>query len=351
MKALRYYARNDIRLEDIPEPQTRAGTVKVAVDWCGICGSDLHEYTEGPINMPSPGNPHPVTGEEPPVVLGHEFAGVVTQVGSGVTHVREGDRVAVEPYHTCGSCQACKTNDYSWCPDLGFIGLAGGGGGFSEFVVVPGERAFQLGELSTDLGALVEPLAVGFHAVNASGAGPGQTAVVFGAGPIGLMVTVSLRNAGVDRIVVVEPADVRNAKATAAGADLVLNPFEVNVADILMEMTKGRGADVAFECAGIAAAMSQAIAGTRKGGNIVNVALWGKPAVLDMNAVLLKEISILGSLAYCNDHPATIELVRNTPIDLGQFITKRIALDDVIDGGFHDLMAHKDEHIKVLVHP
>jgi len=338
-------------LDDIAEPTTRPGTVKVAVDWCGICGSDLHEYLEGPINMPSPGHPDPLTGEEPPVVLGHEFAGVVIEVGAGVTSVKEGDRVAVEPYHTCGSCVACKSNNYNWCPDLGFIGLAGGGGGFSEFVVVPAERAFKLNELGTDLGALVEPLAVGLHAVKISGARPGQTAIVFGAGPIGLMTTVNLRAAGVDRIVVVEPAAVRNDKATAAGADIVLNPMEVDVVEAIMEMTGGIGADIAMECAGIAAAMNQATSAVRKGGRIVNVALWGKPATIDMNAILLKELSLLGTLAYCNDHQDTIDLVRSTPVDLSQFITKRISLEDVIDGGFHELIANKDEHIKILVHP
>lgn len=351
MKALRYHARHDMRLDDIAEPQTLPGTVKISVDWCGICGSDLHEYLEGPINMPSPGHPDPLTGEEPPVVLGHEFAGVVTEVGRGVTHLKEGDRVAVEPYHTCGDCPACSTNSYNLCPSLGFIGLAGGGGGFSEFVVVPAERAFTLGELSTELGALIEPLAVGLHAVGLSGARPGQTAVVFGAGPIGLMTMINLRAAGVDCIIAVEPAAARSAKAIAAGADVVFNPRDVDVVEAVMELTGGIGADIAMECAGISVALGQAALAVRKGGRIVNVALWGKPATLDMNTTALKELSLSGSLAYCNDHPATIDLVRSTALDLDQLITKRIPLDDVIDGGFHELINNKDEHIKILVHP
>jgi (R,R)-butanediol dehydrogenase / meso-butanediol dehydrogenase / diacetyl reductase len=107
VRAARFYGAGDIRIDDVPDPQVRAGQVEVAVDWCGICGTDLHEFLEGPIFIPPRGSPHPITGEELPVVMGHEFAGVVSAVGDGVTSVQEGDRVAVEPDYVCGECSAC----------------------------------------------------------------------------------------------------------------------------------------------------------------------------------------------------------------------------------------------------
>jgi len=108
VKAARYYGQGDIRVDDIPQPTPGPGQVQVAVDWCGICGSDLHEFLEGPIFIPPKGAPHPITGAElPAVVMGHEFAGVVSDVGAGVTGISEGDRVAVEPYYVCGECSAC----------------------------------------------------------------------------------------------------------------------------------------------------------------------------------------------------------------------------------------------------
>src|SRR5690606_39612576 len=119
-------------IDDVPDPQVGPGQVEVSVDWCGICGTDLHEFLEGPIFIPAEGSPHPLTGSEPPVVMGHEFAGVVSRVGSGVTGVREGDRVAVEPYYVCGECVACTSGRYNVCRKLGFVGLAGQQGGFAE---------------------------------------------------------------------------------------------------------------------------------------------------------------------------------------------------------------------------
>ena len=119
----------------------------MAVDWCGICGTDLHEYLEGPIFIPPKGCPHPITGAELPVVMGHEFAGVVSAVGSGVTNVREGDKVAVEPYYVCGECAACAAGRYNICRKLGFVGLAGEQGGFAEKCVVDSRWAHPLGDL------------------------------------------------------------------------------------------------------------------------------------------------------------------------------------------------------------
>jgi (R,R)-butanediol dehydrogenase / meso-butanediol dehydrogenase / diacetyl reductase len=351
MKAARFHGRGDIRVDEIPEPAVRRGTVAVQVEWCGICGTDLHEYLEGPIFAPTPEAPHALTGESLPITLGHEFAGVVAEVGAGVDRLAVGDRVAVEPYIVCGRCDACSQGRYNVCAKLGFVGLSGGGGGFSRFVVAEPRWIHPLGDLGTDVGALIEPLAVAYHAVRLSGAPPEHSAVVFGAGPIGLVTTAALKAAGVGQIVVVEPADARKAKAPVAGADVVLDPRQTDVLAAVAELTKGRGADVTFECAGIDAVLATAIRATRAGGTCVNVAIWGHEARVSMNDLVFREVSVLGSLAYAHDHPATIEMVSAGRVDPFQFITGRIELDDIVAKGFRELIDNKEENVKILVRP
>jgi (R,R)-butanediol dehydrogenase / meso-butanediol dehydrogenase / diacetyl reductase len=351
MKAARFYGPGDIRIDDVPEPQVRPGTVKVEVEWCGICGTDLHEFLEGPIFAPAEGAPHPLTGETVPITLGHEFAGVVHEVGEGVTDVRVGERVVVEPYIICGRCDACEQGRYNVCQSLGFVGLSGYGGGFSQFVVAERRWIHPLGDLGTDVGALVEPLAVAYHAVRLSGAQPNHSALVFGAGPIGLVTTAALRAAGVEQIIVVEPADVRKAKAPGAGADHVIDPTGTDVVAEVNELTQGRGVDVSFECAGIDAVLKTAINSTRAGGTCVNVAIWGHEASVAMNDLVFREIRLLGSLAYAGDHPATIEMIASGKVDPYQFITGRIGLDDIVANGFDELINNKEENVKILVHP
>jgi (R,R)-butanediol dehydrogenase / meso-butanediol dehydrogenase / diacetyl reductase len=351
MKAARFYGPGDIRIDDISEPQVRPGTVKVEVEWCGICGTDLHEFLEGPIFAPAEGAPHPLTGETVPITLGHEFAGVVHEVGDGVNDVRVGERVVVEPYIICGRCDACEQGRYNVCQSLGFVGLSGYGGGFSQFVVAERRWIPPLGDLGTDVGALVEPLAVAYHAVRLSGAQPNHSALVFGAGPIGLVTTAALRAAGVEQIIVVEPADVRKAKAPGAGADHVIDPTGTDVVAEVNELTQGRGVDVSFECAGIDAVLKTAINSTRAGGTCVNVAIWGHEASVAMNDLVFREIRLLGSLAYAGDHPATIEMIASGKVDPYQFITGRIGLDDIVTNGFDELINNKEENVKILVHP
>jgi len=351
MRAARYHGRGDIRIDEVPEPEPGPDQVKVAVDWCGICGSDLHEFLEGPLFIPQPGAPHPLTGETLPVVMGHEFAGTVAELGDGVEGLSIGDKVAVEPYYVCGECVACRAGRYNLCRSLGFVGLSGTQGGFSERCVVDRRWVHPLGELGTDVGALVEPLAVGYHAVRLSALPKGGAAVVFGAGPIGLVTIASLKATGAGQIIAVEPAAARKGKAPGAGADVVLDPTETDVPAAVRELTEGAGADVAFECAGIDAVLASAIASVRPGGLVVNVAIWGQPATVQMNSLVMSEVSVLGSLAYRDDHPDTIRLLTDGRVDAGQFITARIGLDELVEGGFRQLIEHKDEHVKILVHP
>ncbi|WP_040777685.1 2,3-butanediol dehydrogenase [Nocardia pneumoniae] len=351
MRAARFHGPGDVRVEEVPEPATRPGTVKVEVEWCGICGTDLHEYLEGPIFAPPATTPHPLTGETVPITLGHEFAGVVVELGEGVEDLRVGDRVVVEPYIVCGRCDACRRGRYNVCRTLGFVGLSGRGGGFARYVVADRRWIHPLGDLGTDVGALVEPLAVAYHAVRLSGVSGGDTALVFGAGPIGLVTTAVLRAVGVDHVITVEPAEVRKAKAALAGADQVLDPTAGDVIEQVLDLTDGRGADITFECAGVDAVLASAIRSTRAGGTCVNVAIWGHEARVAMNDLVFGEVSVIGSLAYAGDHPATIDLIATGKVDPHQFITGRIQLDDIVRRGFDELIGNKEENVKILVSP
>ena len=174
---------------------------------------------------------------------------------------------------------------------------------------------------------------------------------MFGSGPIGLVTAAALKALGAGQVVVVEPADARKAKAPGAGADHVLDPTEVDVPEAIRELTDGAGADVTFECAGLDPVLAQAVASTRPGGTCINVSIWGHPATFDVNSLVFSEIRLIGSLAYAGRHPEVIDLIRDGVVDVDQFITGRIALDDIVDQGFRELIDHKETNVKILVHP
>ena len=351
MRAARFHAQKDIRIEDVPEPVTRPGTAKIKVAWCGICGTDLHEYLEGPIFVPAPGRPHPLSGEEAPVTLGHEFSGTVVEVGDGVDDLAVGDNVVVEPYFTCGECAPCLAGNYHLCAKMGFIGLSGGGGGLSEAIVVERKWIHKIGDIPLDEAALIEPLSVGHHAVTRSGAKAGDVALIGGAGPIGLLTAAVLKGLGVTTIIS-ELSGARKAKALSSGvADHVLDPSSEDVPTRVLELTGGVGADIGFECAGVDVVLDTLMAALKPTGVLVNVSIWGHPATVDMQKLVLKEIDLRGTIAYVRDHEAVIKLVQEGKIDLKPFITGRIALDELISKGFDTLIHHNDTAVKILVHP
>lgn len=350
MKAARFHGRGDIRVDNLPEPVLRPGTVKIRVEWCGICGTDLHEYLHGPVFCPSPETPHPLTGERTPVVLGHEFAGVVVAVADDVDAGLVDQRVAVEPRIVCHRCAACRAGRHNSCERAATIGLQGGGGGLAEFAVVPHELAHPIGDLSTEAGALVEPLAVAYHAVRRASLQPGQTAAVFGAGPIGLLVTAVLKAVGAAHVIVVEPRAGRRQRARAAGADVTIDPDAEDVRRRIHQATDGAGVEVAFECAGVDEVLAACIDAVKAGGTVVNVAIWSTRASIDMLPVVLKEVRIIGTICYENDHRAAIGLAQRGLVSLQQFVTKRIRLDDLVEQGFTALADGADE-VKVLVRP
>ncbi len=351
MRAARYYDRNDIRIEDIAEPELKPGTVAIDVAWCGICGTDLHEYLEGPIFIPAAGHPHPISGESAPVTLGHEFSGTITALGEGVTDLSVGENVVVEPYIIGEDVDTSEGAPYQLSKDMNFIGLGGRGGGLSEKIVVERRWVHPIGDIPLDQAALIEPLSVAHHAYVRSEAKAGQVAIVGGAGPIGLLTAAVLKAKGLT-VYISELSEARKAKALETGvADAVFDPREGDVASRVRELTNGLGADLGFECSSVPAVLDMLLDAVRPGAVIVNVSIWGHKPAVDMPKLVLKEVDLRGTIGYASDHPDTIALVQSGKLDLAPFITGRIGLDGLVSEGFEQLINNNEEHVKIIVNP
>ena len=347
MKAARWYAAKDIRVEDIDEPQVTPGSIKIKVAWTGICGSDLHEYLAGPIFIPV-GENHPLSHDKAPITMGHEYCGEITELGEGVEGFAIGDRVAIEPIYNCGKCDACRDGLYNLCKDMGFVGLSGGAGGFAAYSVVPARMAHKMpDELSMEQGALVEPAAVALHAVRVSTIKAGDTAAVFGAGPIGLLVVEALRAAGAAQVYVVEPSEERRAKALELGATRAMDPTDLDVVAEIRAAT-GNGVDVAFEVTGVPQVFAQVIDSTRYEGQALIVSIWEGDASFQPNTVVLSERTIKGTIGYRNVYPAVMELMTRGYFQAENLVTKRIELDDIVAKGF-DVLSSEKSQVKILV--
>lgn len=307
MRALRFHGPKDLRVEhDVKEPTCAEHQIKIKPAFVGICGTDLHEYST-PTFFPMPGKPHPVTGEEVPVGVGHEFSGTVVEIGSQVKNaaIKVGDKVAIQPTICCHGCGSCKDGLLNCCDNFGFIGLSGWGGGMSDFVCVDANFVFRLPDhIDLDVGgkyfpfiatntnnwkALVEPLAVAWHAVGESQIQPGEDALVLGAGPIGLGVIQCLKARGAKQIVVAEVAAQRQKFAKHFGATTVLDPRHDDIVVKSKELCEGRGPHVALDCAGVPQSIKSAVLAVRGKGRIVNVAIWEKEVPFQPNDLIFGE--------------------------------------------------------------
>ena len=303
-------------------PIVKENEVLVKLDYVGICGSDLHYYENGRI------------GDyivKPPFVLGHEPGGVVVEVGNKVKHLNIGDRVALEPGKTCGHCEFCKTGRYNLCPDVIFFATPPVDGVFQEYVAHEADLCFKLPEnVSTLEGALIEPLAVGFHAAIQGGARIGQTAVVMGAGCIGLVSMMALKAMGVSNVYIVDIMEKRLEKALELGATGIINAKEKNAIEEVMKITNNNGCDLVIETAGTEITTVQAIHMAKKGSNIVLVG-YSKSGemTLPMSLVLDKELTFKTVFRYRHIYNMAIEAVASGKVNLKGIITNEFDLDDV----------------------
>ena len=305
---------------EIPTP--RENEVLVKLEYVGICGSDLHYYETGAI------------GDyvvKPPFVLGHEPGGTVVEVGKNVKNLKVGDRVALEPGKTCGHCEFCKTGNYNLCPDVVFFATPPVDGVFQEYVAHEADLCFKLPDhVSTMEGALIEPLAVGFHAAMQGGARAGQTAVVMGAGCIGLVTMMALKAMGVSRVYVVDIMEKRLEKALELGADKVINASMADVVEEVRKLTGGKGCDLVVETAGTQITTVQTIHIAKKGATIVLVG-YSKSGemTLPMSLALDKELTFKTVFSYRHIYPMAIEAVAAGKVNLKGIVTDVFDLDEV----------------------
>lgn len=303
-------------------PQPADNEVLVKLEYVGICGSDMHYYETGRI------------GDyvvEPPFVLGHEPGGVVVEVGKDVKHLKVGDRVALEPGKTCGHCEFCKKGKYNLCPDVVFFATPPVDGVFQEYVAHEAALCFKLPDnVDTMEGALIEPLAVGFHAANQGGAHAGQTAVVFGAGCIGLVSMMALKAEGVSKVYVVDIMQKRLDKAMELGATEVINSMDTDVMAEIVRLTEGKGAELIIETAGMEITTRQAIHIAKKGATIVLVG-YSKTGemTLPLSLALDKELTFKTVFRYRHIYPMAIEAVASGKVNLKGIVSNVFDFDDI----------------------
>ncbi|KAG7055909.1 hypothetical protein JMJ77_0008360 [Colletotrichum scovillei] len=343
------YLRDRELWDDKVTPREEKSTIAPA--FVGICGTDLHEYLGGPNFCPS--SRHPVTGDQIPVTLGHEFSGIIKEIGSDVKqeHLKIGLPCAVQPTIYCGKCAACKAGAENACHTGGFIGLSGWGGGLSEAVSVPADQVFPLPEgIPLELGALVEPLSVAWHAVSATTVTSESNVLVMGGGPIGLAAVLCLKAKGVSNIMVAEIATARQKFAKEFGAAHIIDPKSQDVMEEVMKITGGIGADVTLDCAGVPASVKAACMAVKTRGTVINVAIWEKEIPFNPNWVTWRESSYKSVLGYQKkDYQAVIENLRTGALKPASMITRKISLDDLVEHGIKALITDKDNQVKVLV--
>lgn len=322
MKAARLHGIRDMRLEQLPRPAPGPDQVLLRVACVGICGSDVHYYLEGRIGSQ-------VITE--PLVLGHEFSAWVEALGSEVDGPRLGQLVAVEPAVSCGACEQCEHGHPNLCPNVHFCGCPPFDGVLAEYALMPAENLFPLPDTVGPIeGALLEPLGVAIHAVDLAHMKPGQTVAVLGAGPIGLMIAAVARAAGASEVYMTEPLGDRRQFAEEYAADAALDPGNGDAVARILDMTSGRGVDVAFEAAGAAETPQQCADVVRFGGKVVVAGIPGDDSMtMTASVVRRKGLTIKLVRRMKHTYPRAIRMVASGMLDITALARPVLPLEQV----------------------
>lgn len=320
MKALLLSKYKHLEVADLPEPTPGPGEVLVRVAACGICGSDVHGY-DGPSGR-----------RIPPIVMGHEAAGRVAAVGEGVMRFAEGDRVTFDSTIYCGACGPCLRGEVNLCDSRQVMGVSCSdyrrAGAFAEYVVIPSRIVYRLpDELSFAEAAMLEVVAVAIHAVSLAQVSPNSTALVVGAGMIGLLVVQALRVVGCSQVLVADIDSSRLKLAQDVGATATLSA-EAGLVSGILQLIGGAGVNVAMEAVGRNETVVAAIDGVRKGGTVVLVGNISAEVTLPLQKVVTRQIRLQGSCASAGEYPRAMELLATGAIQVKPLITAIAPLDD-----------------------
>ena len=343
MKALVLEEYNNLVFKNVSDPVLGSEDVLIEVKACGICGSDVHGMDGS-------------TGRRiPPLIMGHEASGVIAETGSNVSGFRPGERVTFDSTVYCGSCDYCIKGNINLCEQRRVLGVSCDeyrhNGAFAEYVSVPKHILYRLPEkISFEQAAMVEPCSVAFHSVAHTRLSLNDTAVVVGAGMIGLLVIQTLRAAGCGKIIAIDIDSKKLDLALTLGADLGLNPNDDPVTPAIRDVTEGNGADVAYDAVGIDASLTTAIDSLRKGGAMTLIGNLSANVTLPLQSVVTREISLYGSCASCGEYPACLDMIARGAIDVDTLIS---AVAPLADGAqwFQKLYRQEEDLLKVMLVP
>lgn len=338
MKALVYEGPRQMHIHDYPECFPKKGEVKIKIKYCGICGSDLHGYTGA-------------SGRKiPPMVMGHEFSGVVTELGEGAKKFKVGDRVSVLPVENCGTCEFCKSGSTNICANRRNLGVLDVDGAFTEFICQNEKYVYPLSERVSDVeGALLEPLSVAFHAVDCAKPLDGCNVLIAGTGTIGLLILMLVKANNAAKIIVTDLSEERLALARKFGADITVNPLQQDLGKVLEEAGIRDNVHVAIECVGATPTCQQTVDYVKIQGRIVWVGNAAKMIEINMQNIVTRELSIRGTYAFTDkDFSGALQMLEEQRIPAKEIVTRIVKLEDTTDA-FEELVKGAGKDIKVLV--
>ena len=330
-------APGQIEFHEVDKPTPRDNEVVMETQRIGVCGSDIHVYH----------GMHPYTGY--PVVQGHEVGGVVSAVGSYVTHVKVGDKITFMPQVTCGKCYPCTHGMNNICESLKVMGFQTGGAA-QEYFALPAENVLKLPDsMSVDEAAFVEPLSVTVHALKRGGGVERKRVLVLGAGPIGNLTAQVAKASGASAVMITDISPYKLDKARKCGIDFVVDSTTEKLGDAILRNFGPGKADLILECVGVEATMTDAILNARKGTTIVVVGVFGKKPQVDLGLVQDRELNLVGTLMYQKaDYERAIELLAAGKINMREMITHRFPFDQYL-GAYHAIEALHGEYLKVMI--
>lgn len=330
----------EFEVREVPIPELEAYQVLIKNMSCGICGTDVHIY-------------HGEAGSAevtPPVILGHEFSGIVEKVGSKVTAVQPGDHVTVDPNMYCKTCRPCRMGRKQNCEHLFALGV-NTNGGFAEYTVSPEEQCFKVNDnIDFDVAAMAEPLACVIHGIDQISIQTGQTVAVIGGGMIGLLMVQMAKLSGAATVILSEPIEMRRQIGIEIGADFTIDPIHEDVSDMMMKYTGRPGADVVIECVGKTFAVEQALQAADLGATILLFSVPAPEATLSLSLfdVFKKELKIVGSMINPDTHQRAVNLINSGRLEIKKLITHEFGLNR-LEEAIHTQMSN--DSIKVVVHP